>query len=184
MLKKSLLPALLMTLLLLQGCSSDEADDANSLIATNEFVLTSLDEKQYVVNKKASDFVLENAQGKVILFDIFATWCPPCRAAAKHLSSLQTKYKNDLIVIGLSIEDDITNAKLQEFRNSYDADYILVNSPQNRLLANKIVQELALGERYPIPIIALYKDGKLIKHYIGAIQEEFIESDIKKALGK
>lgn len=184
MFKKSLLPALFATIFLVQGCSSDKAEEANSMIAANEYVLTALDNKQYTVKKQASDFVLENAKGKVVIFDIFATWCPPCRAAATHLSSLQAKYKDDLIVIGVSIEDDITNAKLQEFRKEYDANYTLVNSSQNRLLADEIVKELDLGERYPIPIMTLYKDGKYINHYIGSIEEEFIESDIKKALGK
>lgn len=184
MFKKSLLPALFTTIFLLQGCSSDKAEEANSMIAANEYVLTALDNKQYTVKKQASDFILENAKGKVVIFDIFATWCPPCRAAATHLSSLQEKYKDDLIIIGVSIEDDITNAKLLEFRKEYDANYTLVNSAQNRILADKIVKELNLGERYPIPIMALYIDGKYINHYIGSIEEEFIESDIKKALGK
>jgi len=184
MFKKSLLPVLFASIFLVQGCSSDKAEEANSMIAANEHVLTALDNKQYIVKKQAGDFILDNAKGKVVIFDIFATWCPPCRAAASHLASLQEKYKDDLIVIGVSIEDDITNAKLLEFRNEYGANYALVNSAQNRLLADKIVKELGLGERYPIPIMALYIDGRYINHYIGAIQEEFIESDIKKALGK
>ena len=184
MFKKSLLPALLTTILLFQGCSSEKSGDANSMISTNEYLLTGLNNQQYVVKKQAGDFLLENAKGKVVIFDIFATWCPPCRAAATHLSSLQEKYKDDVIIIGLSIEDNITNEKLQDFRKEYGADYILVNSSQNRILADKIVNELNLGERYPIPIMALYMDGKYINHYIGSIQEEFIESDIKKALGK
>jgi len=32
--------------------------------------------------------------------------------------------------------------------------------------------------------MAMYKDGVLINHFVGATQEEFIESDIKRALGK
>jgi hypothetical protein len=30
--------------------------------------------------------------------------------------------------------------------------------------------------------MALYLDGKVINHYIGEVQEEFVESDIKRAL--
>ena len=32
--------------------------------------------------------------------------------------------------------------------------------------------------------LRMYKNGVLINHYVGATQEEFIESDIKNALGK
>ncbi|MCD6433267.1 MAG: TlpA family protein disulfide reductase [Sulfurimonas sp.] len=184
MLKKSILPALLTIIFIFQGCSNDNNEEANSMISANENVLTSLKNTQYIVTQEADGFKLENAEGKVVIYDIFATWCPPCRKAATHLSSLQKKYKDDLIVIGITIEDNAPNAKLEEFRKSYNANYVLVNSDQNRPLADKIVDSLGLGDRYPIPIMALYKDGKYITHYIGAIEEEFIESDIKRALGK
>ena len=187
MFKSSIL--LLSTLLVLffAGCSSDEDSDAqevNAMLSLNEYILTGLDSKQYVVTKKGTGFVLEGAKGKVVIFDIFATWCPPCKAAAVHLSSLQEKYKDDLIIIGITIEDNIQNQKLLDFRKQYTANYTLVNSTENRRMTNAIAAVLKLGNRYPIPTMALYKDGVLINHFIGAVQEEFIESDIKKALGK
>ncbi|WP_324172760.1 TlpA disulfide reductase family protein [Sulfurimonas sp.] len=185
MFKKLTLSLILASTLLFLGCSdNDTTKDANSMVSANEYILTSLDKKQYIVKKEGSGFVLKGAQGKVIIFDIFATWCPPCRGAATHLSSLQKKYKDDLIIIGISIEDKIIDSKLQDFRQKYDATYTLVNSDQNRRLADTIVNELKLGERYPIPIMALYKDGKYINHYIGTIEEELIENDIKLALEK
>jgi len=184
MFKQSILLILLAFMLTFQACSKDKTQDANAMISADEYVLTGLDKKQYKVTKEMDGFLLENSKGKVLIFDIFATWCPPCQASASHISSLQKKYKDDVVVIGLNIEDHIPNAKLEEFRKTYGADYILVNSEKNRLLADAIVHELQLGDRYPIPIMAIYKDGKLIKHYIGLVQEEFVESDIKNALGK
>ena len=191
MFKKSINTILLVSTLLFLGCSNNndnkEADDmisANEMVSTNEYVLTGLDNKQYIVKKEESGFLLKEAKGKVVVFDIFATWCPPCRGAATHLTSLQKKYKDDLIIIGITIEDSIPNSKLEEFREKYNANYTLVNSDQNRRLADTIVNELKLGDRYPIPIMALYKDGKYINHFIGSIEEELIENDIKLALGK
>ena len=184
MFKKFTTTILLSSLLLFIGCSKDEPQDIKEIISTNEYVLTALDNKQYIVKKEDSGFVLKGAKGKVVIFDIFATWCPPCRGAATHLTSLQEKYKDDLIIIGITIEDKIENSKLLEFRKIYNANYTLVNSDQNRRLADTIVNELKLGDRYPIPIMALYKDGKYINHFIGAIEEELIENDIKLAIGK
>jgi len=184
MFKKSILFISILTLLIFQGCSNDENSNANDMVSANEYVLTGLDKKQYVVKKQGDGFVLDGAKGKVVIFDIFATWCPPCRAAATHLSSLQKKYKDDLVIIGITIEDEILNEKLLEFRKEYTAEYIMVNSDQNRPLCDAITKELELGDRYPIPTMAMYKDGKLINHFVGATEEEFIDSDIKRALGK
>ncbi len=186
MIKTSILLSSILLLLTFSGCSSEEeqTQDINSMVSKNEYVLTSTDNKQYVVTKEGKGFVLAGAKGKIVIFDIFATWCPPCRATATHLTSLQKKYKDDLVIIGITIEDNIANEKLQEFAKENNAKYILVNSTTNRTLADAIVMELGLGERYPIPTMAMYKDGKLINHFVGMTQEEFIESDIKKALGK
>ena len=153
------------------------------MLATNEYVLTALNNTQYIAKKEANGFSVENTQGKVVIFDIFATWCPPCKAAASHLSALQAKYKDKLVIIGITIEDSISNEKLLEFRKMYDAQYTLVNSKENRRLVDAIAKSLEVGERFPIPLMAMYLDGKLINHYVGAIEEEFVDSDIKRALG-
>ena len=194
MFKKTIFISLISVALFFQGCgdkekrkdSSEESSivKANAMISTNEYVLTSTENKQYTVKKEADGFVLQDAKSKVIIFDIFATWCPPCQASATHLTSLQEKYKDDLVVIGVTIEDGISNDALKEFKKQYNAQYIIVNSSVNRRLVNEVATALDLGERFPIPIMAMYKDGKLINHYIGEVQEEFVESDIKQALGK
>ncbi|WP_297684227.1 TlpA disulfide reductase family protein [Sulfurimonas sp.] len=182
MFKKSILFISILFTLIFQGCSSGEDSNVNDMVSSNEYVLTGLDKKQYIVKKEGEGFVLDGAEGKVVIFDIFATWCPPCRAAAPHLTSLQEKYKDDLVIIGITIEDGILDEKLQEFKKEYNAEYIIVNSKQNRPLCNAIATELELGDRYPIPTMALYKDGKLINYFVGATEEEFVESDIKRAL--
>jgi hypothetical protein len=33
-------------------------------------------------------------------------------------------------------------------------------------------------------MMVMYKDAKIVNYYLGATEEEFIESDIKQALGK
>ena len=187
MFKKIVITSIFSAVFLLQGCSDNKTnkiEEANEMISSNEFILTTLDKKQIVVKKDGNGFILPNDKDKVVIFDIFATWCPPCRAEATHLSSLQSKYKNDLKVIGITIEDMVADEKLKEFAQKYDARYTLVNSLQNRRLVDEIALALKVGERFPIPMMAMYKNGKLINYYLGATQEEFIESDIKKALDK
>lgn len=181
MFKKSIFLLSILSTLLFQGCS--DKSNGNDMISTEEYKLSALDKKEYVVKKVANGFVLDGAEDKIVIFDIFATWCPPCRAAAPHLSSLKEKYKDKLIIIGITIEENILDEKLKEFATTYGAKYILVNSEQNRRLSNAIVKELKLGERFPIPTMAMYKNGKLINHYVGATEEEFIDSDIRNALG-
>ncbi len=189
MLKKSILTLItLFSLLLFSGCFND---DANDMLSSKEHVLTTLGGKQIVIKQDGEDFFLSSQKDKLVIFDIFATWCPPCQASATHLSSLQKKYKEDILIIGVTIEKPertnegaLVNDKLNKFRLKYNARYTMVNSEENSKLSNAIVKALEMGERYPIPILTMYKNGKYINHYVGAVQEEFVESDIKRALNK
>ncbi len=186
MIKKSILSLFLLSSLLFQGCFDEEkkVEDANAMVSTNEFVLTTLKNKQIIVKKTEHGFIVEGNRDKIIMFDVFATWCPPCQAEAPHLGTLQKKYKDKLLIIGLTIENAIPNAKLEQFKKQHNATYTFANSAQNRALITEIADMLQLGDSFPIPMMAMYKDGELVQHYIGAVEEEFIESDIKQALKK
>ena len=190
MIKTSLLATLIATSLLFTACSKEKEktkdikESANAMLSTNEFVLTSLAKKQYVVKKTTDGFSVDGAKDKVIIFDVFATWCPPCQAEASHLASLQKKFKDSLLVIGITVEKGVQNSKLEDFREEHHADYALVNSNENSRIIDAIATKLKLGHNFGIPLMVMYKDGKLINMYQGATEEEFIESDIKKALGK
>jgi thioredoxin-like negative regulator of GroEL len=56
---------------------------------------------------------------------------------------------------------------------------------ENQKVAQTIASTLQGVEAdFPIPLMAMYKDGNLVNFYVGATPEEMIEADIKKALGK
>ncbi len=189
MLNKTLsIISLILTLTFFTACSTE--NEANDILASKEYVLTTTGNEQIIVKQNDSNgFFVEDSAEKVVLFDIFATWCPPCQDSASHLTSLQEKYKDDLIIIGSTVEipeftedGKILNDKIDEFRLKYNAKYTIVNSDQNMRLNNAITSSLKMGQRYPIPTVVIYKDGEYINHYVGSVQEEFIESDIKRAL--
>ncbi len=184
MFKKTLLSLSIVLPLLFVGCSSDSGEDENNMVASNTFHLVDTNGVDYNVTKSGLNFNVQGHEGQVIMFDIFATWCPPCRAEAPNLAHLQKKYHNEFLILGVTIEDEITNSELEAFKKKYGADYAIVNSKENERLYRAIASATRVGQRFPIPLMVMYKDGQYITHYVGQTPEEMIESDIKKALGK
>jgi thiol-disulfide isomerase/thioredoxin len=67
-------------------------------------------------------------QGKFVLIDFWATWCGPCRRSIPHLNELYGKFKDKLVVIGISSEPE------QAIRAMSDPkiDYAIVTDTQAR----------------------------------------------------
>lgn len=65
---------------------------------------------------------LQDYRGQIVILDLFATWCPPCRMTIPVLIDLQKKYPAQLKVIGLSY-DQIPPDGLREFVKKMKINY-------------------------------------------------------------
>jgi len=66
------------------------------------------------------DFVdIESMQGKIIVVNFWATWCPPCRREMISLEKLYQKTKNEnVIVLAVNVGEDIDTVSF--FMNSLE----------------------------------------------------------------
>lgn len=170
------------SLLILNGCDKNSLEEP--MVATSMFTLKDTQGKSYQVKKEGNNFTLDAGQDKIVLFDVFATWCPPCRAEIVHLSHLQRKYGDKVIIMGISIDEDTTDESLEKFKVKYKANYPLTHKGENQKLAQAIASTLGVGQDFPIPLMILYKNGQYVTHYTGSTPESVIDADITKALGQ
>src|SRR5262245_33493094 len=121
------------------------------------------------------DVKLESFKGKVILLNFWATWCGPCRAEIPSLVELQEQYKDDLVVLGLSVDD--TAEKLLPYAAEFKMNYpVLVGN------GREDVQE-AFGPLFGIPVsVIIGRDGVIAKKHSGIATKEQIEREIKTLL--
>ena len=124
---------------------------------------------------------LEVFRGKVVILDIWATWCGPCRMEIPDFIRLQDKYRDQgLEIVGVSIDPIAAQgggaAAVGPFMQKYGINYSIW----------MVTNPAALG-RFPpgqgIPTTyVLDRDGRVVRTYVGAQPRSVFESDIKQLL--
>lgn len=70
-------------------------------------------------------FKLEDKKGKVVLVNLWATWCGPCRAEMPELVAMQDKYKDKgFEIIGLDTDEE-TPEEIKTFAQTMKLNYQL-----------------------------------------------------------
>lgn len=187
---KLLLIAFLVSTLFL-GCSKESkttTTQKQSDIKQNrqkfEFILKDINGTTITFNATESGLKSKELENKIIFLDFFATWCPPCKAEIPHLVNLQKKYKDKLVIIGILLEKDKNIGELKRFKDEYKINYFISNSSDNFELAKIVYAAVQAPRNMPIPLMVIFKNGEYKTHYLGAVPEEMIESDIKNILGE
>lgn len=73
-----------------------------------------------------TSFKVEDKKGKVILINLWATWCGPCREEMPSLVEMHEKYKDQgFEVIGLDSDENETVEMIQEFAKEMKLNYPL-----------------------------------------------------------
>lgn len=117
--------------------------------------------------------LLGGAQGKPVLMEFWATWCPNCRQLEPQLTTLQAKYAGRMAFVGVSVS---VNQSAERVRR-YTAEHLKGFTHYYDRKGD------AVGE-YDVPatsyIVILDKDRKVI--YTGVGGDQQLEAAIQKAI--
>jgi thiol-disulfide isomerase/thioredoxin len=135
---------------------------ANAKPANFDFTLKDLDGKSVP---------LSSYKGKVVLLNFWATWCGPCKAEIPGFVELQEKYKDDLVIVGFSVDDPADKAR------AFAAEY-KINYPILLGEGREDVQD-AYGPIWGIPAsILISRDGKVCRKHLGIAPKAVFEKEI------
>lgn len=78
-----------------------------------------------IKNLDGTTFKMSDKKGKVVLMNLWATWCVPCIEEMPELVEMQNKYKDqDFEVIGLNVDDEEVE-KINAFAKKQNLNYQL-----------------------------------------------------------
>jgi thiol-disulfide isomerase/thioredoxin len=113
-----------------------------------------------------------NLEGKVVILDFWATWCPPCRAAMPILDKMQKENKENLAVVaigGQSEGEDTVRKYLAEHKESIS----------NVFDANQSVFKPFESEGIPL-VVVLSTDGVI--RWIGNPHDENFQKAVNQVI--
>jgi thiol-disulfide isomerase/thioredoxin len=106
---------------------------------------------------------LANYSGKVLVVDLWATWCGPCRQEIPHLIAIANEYKDKGVeVLGLTNEDPAMDSEVvKKFSEMFKINYPIG-------WADLEMQKGLMRGRNGIPqTYIIGRDGKVLKHFVG-----------------
>lgn len=120
---------------------------------------------------------LADYSGKVLLVNLWATWCGPCRMETPELVKLHKEFQSRGVeMIGLSTEDPDRSAQsVIEFVREYEVDY------QIGWATREVAQTLMQGRTSIPQSFIIARDGRIVRRFIG-FNPETTPPQLKQAL--
>ena len=120
---------------------------------------------------------LGDYSGKVLLVNLWATWCGPCRMEIPELVKLHKEFQSRGVeMIGLSTEDPVASAEsVSDFIREYKVDY------QMGWATREVAQTLMQGKSSIPQSFVIARDGRIVRRFIG-FRPDLTPGQIKQAL--
>ncbi|TYB33241.1 MAG: TlpA family protein disulfide reductase [Flexistipes sinusarabici] len=165
--KKVLVVCIFMASLFLVSCESGQNKSESSAIST-EYV-----EGLKTIGMSGLNDLKKKYSDKVILVNLFASWCPPCKAETPEFIEVYNENKDKFVIIGLSIDDSKKDAV--NFINDMGITYPVFHA--KRSLEKRL-------NVTGVPTNIFYAPGgELYNFYVGALSKDFVENVIAQISG-
>jgi len=118
---------------------------------------------------------LSSYRGNTVVLNFWGSWCPPCRAEIPDLIALQEKYRDHLVIVGIS-EDEGSVDTVKRFVAEHKINYpIVMSTPQLRRIFPAV---MAL----PTTLV-LDRDGNLTQKNVGMLNAKETEAATRLLTG-
>jgi thiol-disulfide isomerase/thioredoxin len=125
------------------------------------------------VTVDGTEFRLADHRDKVVVVNLFASWCEPCNAEAPDVSAFAAAHAADTIVVSVDVGEAASTARA--FVARYGIDYPMATDESQR-----IYKSIGM-HAYPTTLF-IRPDGKLACAFVGQLSRDDLEAERAHAL--
>nr|WSX50457.1 TlpA family protein disulfide reductase [Streptomyces sp. NBC_00974] len=123
-------------------------------------------------------------KGKVVVLNVWGSWCPPCRAEAKYFAKVSKDLADagqEVAFVGLNTRDN-SKQNAASFEETYGITYPSLFDPDGKLMLR--FPKSALNPNAIPSTIVLDREGKIASRTLAAVNEEQLRSMIDPLLAE
>nr|WP_269810014.1 TlpA disulfide reductase family protein [Kineosporia rhizophila] len=121
---------------------------------------------------------LSERRGSVVVLNVWASWCPPCRVEAPILARAASDFTKDGVVfLGINVRDNPASAKAFEERQNIGYPSLDDSGGQAIMRLSQYVPASAI----PVTLI-LDQQGRVAARVLGPVTEATLRSLIESAI--
>lgn len=121
-------------------------------------------------------------KGKVVVVNVWGSWCPPCRAEAKHFEAVYQDLKDQGVqFVGINTRD-VTVGPARAFEEEYGVTYPSLFDPAGKLMLR--FEKGTLNPQAVPSTLVFDRDGKIAARSLQALSEEKLRKMISPVLAE
>lgn len=125
-------------------------------------------------------FSIRDFEGKPVLVESFAVWCPTCKAQQDKIKELHEQIGGDVVSISLDTDPNEDAAKVKGHANRYGYDWMFAVSPSE--VTQSLIEEFGLSvvNAPTAPVILVCEDQSARLLQRGVKSTDTLISEIEK----
>lgn len=117
---------------------------------------------------------LAQYQGKVVLLNFWAIWCPPCRAELPDMEAIYRKYRDQGAVI-LAVNVSENSEDIIAFADKLDLTLPILRDSRQKSMR-------AYGVRALPTTLFINREGQIVSREVGALDQDSMSAQIEQLL--
>lgn len=129
------------------------------------------------ISSKRLHKVIKEDPSEVLLVNLWATWCKPCREEFPDLLKISAKYRDrGLKVIHVSTDDPSRSAQVRRYLKGFN---ITGKTYLRREPDEQFINGVHRSWSGSLPAVLLFRKGKLVKFWEGKARYSWFDSTLK-----